>query len=443
MKALLICPDERPEVALLAEADPLACVSILGKELIAHWLEHLASLGAKEVRVLAVDRPEKIRRLVGDGAKWGLRVEILPQMRELTRAEALAKFKRADELWLTQPSDVVVMDSLPGLDGLNLFDGYDAFFAALLRWLPQANSRDRIGLREVKPGVWIGLRSRVSASANLIAPCWIGENTCVAPQATIGPNAILENNVIVQQNATVTSSLVGSETFVGDLTELTDSIALGPRLINWRQQSATEVRDAFLLCSLRQHQPRRPKPRLAGRLAALMAMALTWPLALLTLLRGMLIGSPALCRQRAVLPEEAGGRRRTVFYWEFSHCTSFWRRWPQLWNIVRGEFFWVGNRPLAPAEAGKLANDFERLWLAAPVGIFSQADAAGCGEVFSDEAKAHASYFAVQNNRRLKLEILSRVLPRIFCTGPLPPPPLANIGTGKERAFSLDPAATS
>jgi lipopolysaccharide/colanic/teichoic acid biosynthesis glycosyltransferase len=114
-----------------------------------------------------------------------------------------------------------------------------------------------------------------------------------------------------------------------------------------------------------------------------------------------------------------------------------------LWNIVRGEFFWVGNRPLNPSDAAKLSNDFERLWLAAPIGVFSQADAAGCGDSLCDETKAHSSYFAVQSNPRLKMQILFRVLPRIFCDGPLPPQPAGSTGAEKERAFSLDPAATS
>ena len=68
----------------------------------------------------------------------------------------------------------------------------------------------------------------------------------------------------------------------------------------------------------------------------------------------------------------------------------------------------MGNRPLHSFEAGKLVNDFERLWLATPIGLISQADAEGCFERFSDEARAHASFYAVQATLPLRLSILRR-----------------------------------
>src|SRR5206468_11323241 len=83
---------------------------------------------------------------------------------------------------------------------------------------------------------------------------------------------------------------------------------------------------------------------------------------------------------------------------------------PQLWNIARGQFTWVGNRPLSPADAAALANEFERLWLAAPIGLVSLADALGCPQAFSDEARAHASYYAVKANWRLDCSIFLRAL---------------------------------
>jgi len=77
---------------------------------------------------------------------------------------------------------------------------------------------------------------------------------------------------------------------------------------------------------------------------------------------------------------------------------------------VRGEFAWVGNRPLTSAQADVLSNDFERLWLNAPIGLVSLADVRGCLDSLSDESRAHASFYAVQNNWRLDLSILSAAL---------------------------------
>src|SRR5258706_3004295 len=101
MKALLICPAVRENVAALAETAPLANLPVFGRSLVEHWLEHLALLGAKEVCILATDRPEQVRTRVGDGARWGIPVEVFPEIRELTPAAARVKNLGANTAWLT------------------------------------------------------------------------------------------------------------------------------------------------------------------------------------------------------------------------------------------------------------------------------------------------------------------------------------------------------
>ena len=76
MKALLICPDCRPAVALLAEKVPLAVAPLLGRCLAEYWIEHLAGLGATEIAVAASDRVADIEEKVGDGTRWGLSISV-------------------------------------------------------------------------------------------------------------------------------------------------------------------------------------------------------------------------------------------------------------------------------------------------------------------------------------------------------------------------------
>ena len=260
MKALLICPDERTGVAALAESAPLSNVPILGKSLVEYWLEHLATLGAKEVLVLAVDRPDQVRAAVGDGARWGLRVIVQPDKRERTLDEARARHQANDPAtWLPAPNDVFLMDHLPGLPQLPLFTSYADWFAAARALMPHALTPDRIGVRELKPGVWVGLHAHVAADAKLIAPCWIGERAWIEAGATIGPNAVLEREVFIARGAEVSHSVIGPQTFVGQFTEVRNSIAWGSMLVNWERDSCLKVPDAFLLCS-REPQRARPVP---------------------------------------------------------------------------------------------------------------------------------------------------------------------------------------
>lgn len=413
MKALLICPAERPNVRFLGQPKPLANLPIFGKALVVYWLEHLVTLGAKEVRILAADRPEQIRSLVGDGSRWGLSVEVSPELRELTPAEARIKYRQGDPSeWLAAPNDISLMSHFPALPEHPLFNSYGNWFNALRALMPRIAPTNQLGAKEVKPGVWVGLRARVSPTAELLAPCWIGANAIVGPHSIIGPMAILEDRVMVEPAVEISNSTIGPETFIGELTEVRDSLATGNILINWRTTSCIRVPDSFLMCSLGERNPRLKPSNWLGRIAALAIMLLTLPIAVVPFLRAKLRNRPSLRSFVAVRPQlnDSPTPTETMVYYELANCTGWLRFWPQMWNIVKGDFAWVGNRPLSPGEVEELSNDFERLWLAAPIGLISLADAEGTAGAFSDETRACASFYAVQANWRLDMSILARAV---------------------------------
>ncbi len=262
MKTLLICPTHRPSVTRLAEAGPLVLVPILGKCLVEYWLDYLVTRGDRDVRIISLDRPHLVRALVGNGSRWGLRLEVTPHNGEPLPSETGTQCQEQTCTKGFPPDNVVIMDHLPGLAGFPLFDSYAAWFEALQAWLPQALTPDRIGRREIKPGVSVGLHSRISSSAQLHAPCWIGENVFVGSGAVIGPDAIVEDRAFVESGARITQSIIGPETFVGELTLVEQSLACGNRLINWKTRSCLDVPDDFILCSLakRQSAPRALSP---------------------------------------------------------------------------------------------------------------------------------------------------------------------------------------
>ena len=413
MKSILIAPAERSEVAALAEALPLVLTPVFGKPLLVYWLEHLADLGIRDIRVLATDRPDQVRAAVGNGARWGVSVEVIPALRELSVAEARAKYRAKDETdWPAEHHDVVVMDHFPNLPNLPLFESYQSWMAALQAWLPHAARRHRVGVREVQPGVWVGLRSRVSPAAKLQGPCWIGENVWVAENTVVGPYAVLENRVVVESGVEISNSTIGPDTLVGHFTEVRDSLANGNTLVNWRTGSRTTVPDAFLMCSLAKSRSQPQAGNFLGRFLAAVLMLATAPVAMLFVLTAKLRNQPSLREMRAVRPPGAAtvSPPEMVCYYELANARGWFRLWPQLWNIVRGDFAWVGNRPLGPAEVAQLESEFDRLWLAAPIGLISLADAEGVAESFTDDARACASFYAVRANWRLDLSILARTI---------------------------------
>lgn len=271
MKALLICPAERPALTALAQRQPLAALPVLGLSLVEYWLQHFAALGATQVTVLASDRPGTIAALVGDGARWGLEVEVVPVRREPSCAEARAEYCDSDDgPWLAAPHDVVAADFLPGLPGSRLFGSYADLFATALAWMPHARTPDRVGLRELRPGVRVGFHARISPAARIEAPCWIGDDVFVGAGAVIGPHSILENRVLVEAGAQVHDSMIGPDTFVGGISEVAHSLAWGHLLIDWRSDSVLRVQDDFLLGSLERmpvsFTPRKPLHEKTGAL---------------------------------------------------------------------------------------------------------------------------------------------------------------------------------
>ncbi|MGH7996076.1 MAG: hypothetical protein ACREFX_06975 [Opitutaceae bacterium] len=262
MKSLLICPSIRPAVPVLADPAPLALAPVLGQTLLAVWIERLALLGVREVRIVAPDRPASIRKAVGDGSRWGLRIEVLAAGSEPTVGEAAARYRAAGERgWMDPPYDIALLDRLPGRPDLPLFTTYAAWFAAVLSWLPEAVTPARVRVCQPQPGVWIGRRAHIAASARLHAPCWIGDLAYVGPGAVVGPSVVLEDRSVVERGARVCASIVGPDTFVGRMTRVSDSLASGSMLTNWRSGSSLRVPDAFLLCSLARPRPA-PQPAL-------------------------------------------------------------------------------------------------------------------------------------------------------------------------------------
>jgi len=260
MKMILIGPSGRPEMGLLSEHQPLSNTPLLGQGLLEYWLSHLACQGVKTALVLASDRPEQVQALVDGGSRWGMEVEVITETQELAPAQALAKYGPGT-LAGAQEVSAVVLDRFPGRSGPPLFASYRQWFAALLDWMPSALTPDRVGVRQVRSGIWAGLHTHISNKAALHPPCWLGDHIYVGPGAVIGPGAILESGAFIESDAEIRNSCVGPDTFVGRYTRIQGSVAWGSTLIDWQTGLESKVSEAFLLCSLRQpDKKRQPAP---------------------------------------------------------------------------------------------------------------------------------------------------------------------------------------
>jgi NDP-sugar pyrophosphorylase family protein len=255
MKTILICPNQANGIPVLADSKPLVTLPFLDERFISYWLQHLAEEKNREERLISTIPVNTIEEFTGNGSRWGLKLEFFHEVRELTPTEARRRYRPTYENdWPAEPNDVIVADHFPGVPGHKIFESHAHWFKGMGLWLPQLNATRRVGLREIEPGVWAGRRTRIARSARLLAPCWIGDNVRIGPDAFIGPMAFLEDQVVVDSRSMIVNSWVGPETFVGTLTELKDSLAWGTLLINWKTGSHTQIPDPFLLASLADDQ---------------------------------------------------------------------------------------------------------------------------------------------------------------------------------------------
>ena len=201
-------------------------------------------------------------------ARWGLKTQITSEVRELTAAQAQIKY--ASEFPAATPNNISVLDHFPGEPNSPIFTSYESLFAGIVRWIPRANTLDRVGFREVQPGIWVGRNAHVSPEAQLTGPCWIGQHAFVGAKCVIGPNAILEDRSFIEGGAEIINSVIGPDTFVGKLAALRQSLGLGGTLVNWKSNSIAQIKDSFLMCALKRQPNAQTSEKFLGRLFELL-----------------------------------------------------------------------------------------------------------------------------------------------------------------------------
>lgn len=401
---VVICPDASKAVVGLTERRPVALMRVLGIRVIERILVNCANRGAKRFKVVVSDRPGEVRRFLGDGQRWGVQIELLPSRSEPSLEDIPTL---VPDVVVTS---IVVADHVPEYPEIRLRDEVDAWFQVSRKMLESGVGKREVGVIERSPGVWIGANSKVAESARIQGPVWIGSQVWIGEKAQIGPNTILERGVVVDKSASIVGSFVLDHTYIGAMTEVRDSYANGTTLINRGNGSTLEVVDAFLMNDLTKVVVDFGPGEILGRALAFLIFVMTAPFVVAL---GVLI--PSIWRQRKKclaarpLGLQSQSARRFA-YWELGWGPWWFRKWPQLINVARGQFSWVGNPPLSPERAAAFQEEHETLWLHAPIGFFTLARAETGEEEFSEETSVHASFYAAtlksQNRWRIAMQCL-------------------------------------
>ena len=390
---ILICPETPTGPHTLGQGQPAAMVSLFGRPLLEHFLIHYSDLGIKHFHIIASDRPESIRRFIGNGEKWGVTIQIHAWPSEPTTKEALFKLSPKKD---AVPSKAYRVDRLPWMSKDHAI-GSESWFHDCLKH-PPAPSVLRPDYIELQSKVYAGKQSQIPLKIKIHPPCYIGSQVKIGNGCVIGPNVLIEDEAYIESGCVIRDSFIGSSTYIGPDLTIDRSIVMHDWVLDWSIKSDHRVADPLLLggkgigCY---------SNGVLGRLIAFLTLIVCSPMIPIAWVASLGKVQPWKVSKQGEAPDSWKSLQgeKVIQYSEFPNLNGLAKRYPQIWLIVTGHFRWVGNRPVSPEQAGKLKNEYERMWLHSAYGIFSLADLHGVSDSFSDEEKIHSSFYtATQNN---------------------------------------------
>ena len=165
--------------------------------------------------------------------------------------------------------DVVLVDAAPLREGMGSFRtrlstlipqrqrysfaGYTNLLAgpADFRRLVQDALSGQCGIRpvgrEVRPGIWYGEGTRVDRSAIILAPAFIGAETCIEASSTISGASAVERQCEVDCGTTVDDCCVLPGTYLGMGLNVQHAVVKGSKLFHLNRDIELEISDSRLI----------------------------------------------------------------------------------------------------------------------------------------------------------------------------------------------------
>lgn len=443
----------------LTPLDEIACPALLevaGKTVIEYTLEDLVEAGFREA-VVVTSSLEVMRRKLGDGERWGIRLKYLlvkadseprdilarvtdtmpmlvvrgdrlrgrfirrfidsPAQREVI-AKAAVSLGRPAGAWCG-PRDVLrtLADGEDGCYGspvevgdigLHELDSLEDFHAACLAAARGALPGIRFGGREISAGIHAGRLAKVGDADVREGALYAAEQARIGRGAAIRGTVVVGRGALIDRGARLEDSVVMPDSYVGSGVELKHAIVAGGKLIRVDLGSTTEVTDDFLLTSLDKPawSPAMVSPidRFVG-LLLLLASAPFWPVAMVA----SLLESPRqpIARRRLISNLSRTEQPVDFTVWSWATRVPILAHLPRVMAVVAGHLRLVGIRAAMPG----LQSSFRD---GSPAGLFGPAllDVGPCAS--EEECRLAEAVFERRNTRLRQFAYLGRAARLLF-----------------------------
>ena len=465
LRTVLFATATAPQDVPVGDDFPAALLPLGCKSFIERALEQLSNAGVRQIDLVVSSRPEEVRRLLGDGERWGvqLRWHLVKEsgtpygiLRSLGLEQAQRILLGHADRWIADDAlaallqrDQVLTLANEGvqwagwgcatqrmLGAISPFSNEAALgslmcnMAAELMVLEsdqfiavhnavQLLQAQRIALAgefmEQVPATWLrapwGAYSPdavVQAGALIEGPVLIGPGCLVASGARIGPLTLLTSDSVISADSTVRHSLVLPHTYVGEGLELDEAIVNARSVQHLRLGVRTVLPTSEgLLLDLKPGQ--RIATSWSARFIAALACAALFPwLVVDSLLRGSTL---RWNRRLVVSGHDADSGQLRLQSLRCPHSSGrgmghLLAHYGALLDIAAGHRSWFGARPRSQSEWYALSRDWQLLLANTPVGcLHAPAWSEGQGE--SPEAQAAADvFFAVNQGPVQRIRLL-------------------------------------
>ncbi|WP_309383903.1 hypothetical protein [Cerasicoccus frondis] len=347
----LVCPDWRQQEFPLRLPDPFVLWPVGDQPLLYHWFDHALDQGFKHVRILAADRPNRVRDAVKQATLWPITIEVT----------TVSKTSAQDgELMRGLPNQNALVAPQDEWELLNYWQHMDN------TWLASANDE------ALDVSLSVGRLCRIHPTAILNPPYLIGDHVAVGPGAVIGPNAILGNDSLVAENTIVRNARVMPHTFLGAHLTLENAVLFGRVLYNSKHKARVERIESFIADSITPTATRTPwKERIT---------AFGWWLRFrLRLCLGLPENSPQISRNDQRYPGLA-------------QAPLWAARLPRLWAAACGRMRLFGPLPRSDEQLESLPPEWQAILRDATPGAIAYSDCLGCHDPTDPSEALHAVY---------------------------------------------------
>ncbi|WP_320129929.1 NDP-sugar synthase [uncultured Sphaerochaeta sp.] len=448
---------------------PACFLPILGKPFVQHIIEYIERSGIHEVLIFLSQYADELEQLIGDGERWGISItySLLKKTTQISEriitSEAIAEdelflfcnslqlpffsknhllepMRFSDEksdkdlLWSVCTKAILIQGTTEELQETKVFSLDVCSANTYLESLHKILVRNGEGLimmgKKIREGVWTGPGTKISPSATIVAPVYLGSQVNISSNSIVGPDCEIGNGCIIDTESSVIGSSVFAGSYIGKSLYIKGCLVNQNKILKAELDTVYAATDDLLFSSVESNLPSGTKFKAPffSRLLALALALVTFPVYILLLLFQALAGNKPL-HSVTIIPIPQKLTAETLFK-PFSREIKvlrsrsetqgillkhlLWHLIPGFWTIACGKARFFGTPWKTTEEYSHLTKDWQGLYLQSKPGIISEADILYFQYPSEEMLFASEMYYKVMDTPRYNAKLLGKYLRLLF-----------------------------